>query len=96
MGGIFKDDQIIVMGNKTNLDFHTPGWMSMIVDMTPLGGRDMKFFSRWVCLKCTVNEIKKDDFHGNRQASENNNMCSKYFEAEFMIFKIKISKVKSF
>ena len=55
MGGIFKNCQIVVMGNKAYPGFHTSDWMLMTVDMTPLGGRNKKWFSQWVYIKCTVN-----------------------------------------
>ena len=44
MGGIFSDRQIAMMGNKESLDFHTSGWMSMIVDMKPVSGKDKLCF----------------------------------------------------
>ena len=44
MGDVFTDRKIIVTGNKTYPDFHTFGWMSMIVDVTSVGGRNKKWF----------------------------------------------------
>ena len=31
-------------GNKESLDFHTPGWMSMTVDMIFISVKDKKWF----------------------------------------------------
>ena len=45
MGGLLNDRQIILTRNKAHPDFHAPGQDSMIVDVTPLGGRDKKMDS---------------------------------------------------
>ena len=37
MGGLFNDRQIVLMGNKAYLDFHTPGLMSIIIDVASVG-----------------------------------------------------------
>ena len=42
MGGIFNDRQIVLTKNKVYSDFYTLGWMSMIVEVTSVGGRDKK------------------------------------------------------
>ena len=34
MEGLFTDCQVVVTGSKAYSDFHTPGWMSMTVDVT--------------------------------------------------------------
>ena len=44
MGSISNDCRIIVTRNKESLDFHTPGWKSMIVDVTAIDGGDKKWF----------------------------------------------------
>ena len=42
MGGIFSDREVVVTRNKTYPDFHTSGWMLMIVDVIFVDGRDKK------------------------------------------------------
>ena len=44
MGGISNDRHVVVTENKESPNFHTPGWMSMIVDMTPVSGKNKKCF----------------------------------------------------
>ena len=44
MGGIFSDRQIVVVGNKKYLDFHTPGWRSRTTDITSVSGKHKKWF----------------------------------------------------
>ena len=44
MGGLFTDNQIVLVGNKTYPGFHIPSWMSMTIDETSIGRRDKKWF----------------------------------------------------
>ena len=43
MRDIFNDRQIVVTGKKTYSNFHTPSWMSMIVNVTSIDGKDKKW-----------------------------------------------------
>ena len=43
MEGMFNNRQIVVTENKRYPDFHTSDWMSMIIDVTSIGGGDKKW-----------------------------------------------------
>ena len=44
MGSISNDRQVVVTENKESPNFHTPGGMSMNVDVTPISVKDKKWF----------------------------------------------------
>ena len=44
MRGVFKDYQVVMMGNKESFDLHTPSLKSMTVDMATIERRTRKGF----------------------------------------------------
>ena len=54
MGGLFVDHHIVLTRGKAYLDFHTPGWKSMIVDVS-LRRERQEMVSAGICMKCIVN-----------------------------------------
>ena len=42
MGDVFSDRQTIVTRKKESLDFHTPSWRSITVEVTPISKKKDK------------------------------------------------------